>query len=43
MTQLPNPTFFLSWVCKESCQVNLDVMRSDIMTAFMTPDFDWGS
>merc|ERR1719188_740926 len=30
----------LGWVCEESGQVNLDAMRSDISSAFMTSDFD---
>merc|ERR1719373_1225711 len=33
----------LGWVCEESGQVNLDAMRSDISSAFMTSDFDWRS
>ena len=40
MTQL---LLLLSWVCEESGQVNLDAMRADISTAFMTSDFDWRS
>merc|ERR1719188_2150017 len=33
----------LGWVCEESGQVNLDAMREDISSAFMTSDFDWRS